>query len=75
MDPKASRETLDHSIMYIFAVALEDGNWHHIKSYTPERANRKSTLNFGKKLKLLKILNGLKNITIQIQKKNLLEEK
>ena len=22
MDPKASRETLDHSIMYIFAVAL-----------------------------------------------------
>ena len=34
MDPKASRETLDHSIMYIFAVALEDGNWHHIKSYT-----------------------------------------
>ena len=30
MDPNASRETLDHSIMYIFAVALEDGNWHHI---------------------------------------------
>ena len=25
MDPKASRETLDHSIMYIFAVALQDG--------------------------------------------------
>ena len=24
MDPNASRETLDHSIMYIFAVALED---------------------------------------------------
>ena len=35
MDPFASRETLDHSIMYIFAVALEDGSWHHIKSYTP----------------------------------------
>jgi hypothetical protein len=31
MDPKASRETLDHSIMYIFAVALEDGGWHHEK--------------------------------------------
>ena len=30
MDPNASRETLDHSIMYIFAVALEDGNWHHV---------------------------------------------
>ena len=28
-DPDASRETLDHSIMYIFAVALEDGTWHH----------------------------------------------
>ena len=34
MDPKASRETLDHSIMYILAVALEDGKWHHINSYT-----------------------------------------
>ena len=32
MDPKASRETLDHSIMYIFAVALEDGRWHHVDS-------------------------------------------
>jgi 2-methylcitrate dehydratase len=28
MDPKASRETLDHSIMYIFAVALQDGFWN-----------------------------------------------
>jgi 2-methylcitrate dehydratase len=34
MDPNASRETLDHSIMYIFAVALEDADWHHVKSYT-----------------------------------------
>ena len=44
MDPKASRETLDHSIMYIFAVALEDGGWHHEKSYAPERANRPGTV-------------------------------
>ena len=44
MDPKASRETLDHSIMYIFAVALEDGGWHHEKSYAPERANRANTI-------------------------------
>ena len=51
MDPKASRETLDHSIMYIFAVALEDGNWHHIKSYTKERANRKSTVELWQKIK------------------------
>ena len=50
MDPKASRETLDHSIMYIFAVALEDGNWHHIKSYTTERANRKSTIQLWQKI-------------------------
>ncbi|BBF92015.1 hypothetical protein BLTE_07000 [Blastochloris tepida] len=44
MDPTASRETLDHSIMYIFALALEDGGWHHVKSYTPERAARPSTV-------------------------------
>lgn len=44
MDPDASRETLDHSIMYIFAVALEDGGWHHEKSYAPERAKRPSTV-------------------------------
>jgi 2-methylcitrate dehydratase len=43
MDPRASRETLDHSIMYIFAVALEDGRWHHVESYSPERASRAST--------------------------------
>jgi len=51
MDPNASRETLDHSIMYIFAVALEDGKWHHIKSYTPERARRKSTVELWNKIK------------------------
>jgi 2-methylcitrate dehydratase len=44
MDPQASRETLDHSVMYIFAVALEDGGWHHIQSYAPERATRPSTV-------------------------------
>ena len=50
MDPNASRETLDHSIMYIFAVALEDGTWHHIKSYTPSRAKRKSTITLWHKI-------------------------
>jgi 2-methylcitrate dehydratase len=44
MDPKASRETLDHSIMYIFAVALQDGEWHHARSYVPERAGRADTV-------------------------------
>jgi len=51
MDPNASRETLDHSIMYIFAVALEDGKWHHINSYTSERAHKKSTVDLWKKIK------------------------
>jgi len=51
MDPSASRETLDHSIMYIFAVALEDGKWHHIDSYAPERAHKKSTVDLWKKIK------------------------
>ena len=50
MDPKASRETLDHSIMYIFAVALEDGSGHHINSYTSKRANRKITIALWKKI-------------------------
>jgi 2-methylcitrate dehydratase len=44
MDPKASRETLDHSIMYIFAVALQDGTWHHVDSYAPKRAGRPDTV-------------------------------
>ncbi|WP_194396717.1 MmgE/PrpD family protein [Microbacterium atlanticum] len=43
-DPAASRETLDHSIPYIFAVALQDGGWHHVDSYTPERAGREDTV-------------------------------
>ena len=51
MDPNASRETLDHSIMYIFAVALEDGDWHHIRSYSKSRAKRKSTLKIWRSIK------------------------
>src|ERR1700730_7119789 len=43
-DPQASRETLDHSILYIFAVALEDGRWHHVQSYAPERAGQPGTV-------------------------------
>ena len=50
MDPYASRETLDHSIMYIFAVALEDGAWHHVKSYTPQRARKVSTVKLWRKI-------------------------
>jgi len=43
-DPTASRETLDHSIPYIFTVALQDGEWHHERSYAPERASRPDTV-------------------------------
>lgn len=51
MDPKASRETLDHSLPYIFAVALEDGRWHHNDSYTKERASRPKTVDLWHKIK------------------------
>ena len=50
MDPKASRETLDHSIMYIFAVALQDGSWHHVDSYAPKRAGRADTVRLWNKI-------------------------
>ena len=50
MDPKASRETLDHSIMYIFAVALQDGTWHHVDSYAPKRASRADTVRLWHKI-------------------------
>ena len=50
MDPKASRETLDHSIMYILAVALQDGKWHHVDSYAPKRAQRKDTVALWQKI-------------------------
>jgi len=43
-DPTASRETLDHSIPYIFSVALQDGEWNHERSYAPERAARPDTV-------------------------------
>jgi 2-methylcitrate dehydratase len=44
LDPGASRETLDHSVMYVFAVALQDGRFHHHDSYTPERPARPDTV-------------------------------
>ena len=50
MDPKASRETLDHSIPYIFAVALQDGRWHHVDSYAPKRAGRADTVRLWHKI-------------------------
>jgi 2-methylcitrate dehydratase len=49
-DPAASRETLDHSIPYIVAVALQDGTWHHVDSYAPERAARPDTVALWRKI-------------------------
>ncbi|MDG4664370.1 2-methylcitrate dehydratase PrpD [Mycobacterium sp. 236(2023)] len=49
-DPSASRETLDHSVMYIFAVALQDGVWHHEASYAPERSHRPDTIELWSKI-------------------------
>jgi 2-methylcitrate dehydratase len=48
-DPTASRETLDHSIPYIFTVALQDGAWHHVDSYSPARAARPDTVELWNK--------------------------
>jgi 2-methylcitrate dehydratase len=48
--PTASRETLDHSIPYIFTVALQDGSWHHVDSYAPERAGRPDTVELWHKV-------------------------
>jgi 2-methylcitrate dehydratase len=51
LDPRASRETLDHSIMYIFAVALQDGGWHHERSYAAARASRPDTVALWHKIR------------------------
>ena len=53
VDPEASRETLDHSIMYIVAVALQDGEWHHVRSYAPERARRPDTVALWRKIRTM----------------------
>lgn len=50
-DPRASRETLDHSAMYIFAIALQDGIWHHEASYAPARSARPDTVALWKKIR------------------------
>jgi 2-methylcitrate dehydratase len=51
LDPDATRETLDHSIMYILAVALSDRKWHHVESYSKERAHRPSTVTLWHKIR------------------------
>ena len=55
MDPHASRETLDHSIMYIVAVALQDGAWNHVRSYAPERVQRADTVRLWHKIRTVEV--------------------
>ncbi len=50
-DPLASRETLDHSLMFIFAAALYTGLWHHVKSYAPEVARHSEVVALWQKIK------------------------
>lgn len=49
-EPDASRNTLSHSVMYLFAVALQDGVWHHERSYASERASRSDTIELRQKI-------------------------
>ena len=49
-DPDASRETLDHSLAYLVAVALEDGGFHHEHSYTYARAHQPATIELWHKV-------------------------
>jgi len=49
-EPNASRETLDHSIMFIFAAALHTGFWHHVKSYAPEVVKHPDVVALWKKI-------------------------
>ncbi|HEY5120274.1 MAG TPA: MmgE/PrpD family protein, partial [Acidimicrobiales bacterium] len=49
-DPSASRETLDHSLPYIFTVAFQDGLWDHEASYSPQRAHRSDTVALWRKV-------------------------
>jgi 2-methylcitrate dehydratase len=51
LNPDASRETLDHSLSYTVAVALEDGWFHHERSYAHERAHRPGTIALWRKVR------------------------
>jgi len=49
-DSNASRETLDHSLMFIFAAALHTGFWHHVRSYAPEVVQHPGVVALWKKI-------------------------
>jgi 2-methylcitrate dehydratase len=49
-DPGASHDILVHSVTYVFAVALQDGAWHHEQSYSPARAHRADTTELRRRI-------------------------
>jgi 2-methylcitrate dehydratase len=49
-DHNASRETLDHSLPFVFASAVHYGEWHHERSYAPERVRRPETVRLWRKI-------------------------
>ena len=51
LDPNASRETLDHSVMYIFAAALRTGSWHHVQSYATELRHDPALVSLWRKVR------------------------
>jgi len=52
-DPNVSRETLDHSLMFIFAAALHTGFWHHVRSYAPEVVRHPDVVALWQRIKTL----------------------
>ncbi|AQA04657.1 2-methylcitrate dehydratase [Mycobacterium sp. MS1601] len=49
-EPDVSRNALSQSVVYLFAVALQDGVWHHERSYAAERAQRPDTVELWQKI-------------------------
>jgi len=49
-DPEASRETLDHSLPFILAVALQDGGWPGEAAYERSRVTRPDTVELWRRI-------------------------
>jgi 2-methylcitrate dehydratase len=50
-DPDAPRGTIDHSLPYMLAVALEDGTWDFERSFSSERIHQPSTIELWRKIR------------------------
>jgi 2-methylcitrate dehydratase len=50
-DPDAPRGTIDHSLPYMLAAALEDGTWDFETSFSSERIHRPSTIDLWRKIR------------------------